>query len=146
MPWWSPTLLIAAEGWVNYRVDYFGGRTIERLDLAALGPGAPVPPGISRRPGPGQYDVSPALAALLRTVPQAANPNYQGPYIGVVSCSVMRQLPVLGQCAADAPSWPRTRRRTPRPARGWRRPRRGPTARRSRSGPAAPRSCSARFE
>jgi hypothetical protein len=53
----------------NYSVDYFGGRTIERLDIAALGPGAPVPPGISRRPGPGQYDVSPALAALLRTVP-----------------------------------------------------------------------------
>ena len=53
----------------NYSVDYFEGRTIERLDVAALGPGAPVPPGVSRLPGPGQYDVSPALAALLRTVP-----------------------------------------------------------------------------
>jgi hypothetical protein len=53
----------------NYSVDYFEGRTIERLDVAALGPGAPVPPGISRLPGPGQYEVSPALAALLRTVP-----------------------------------------------------------------------------
>jgi hypothetical protein len=53
----------------NYSVDYFEGRTIERLDVAALGPGAPVPPGISRLPGPGQYVVSPALAALLRTVP-----------------------------------------------------------------------------
>jgi hypothetical protein len=53
----------------NYSVDYFEGRTIERLDVAALGPGAPVPPGVSRLPGPGQYDVSPALAALLQTVP-----------------------------------------------------------------------------
>jgi hypothetical protein len=53
----------------NYSADYFEGRTIERLDVAALGPGAPVPPGISRLPGPGQYVVSPALAALLRTVP-----------------------------------------------------------------------------
>ena len=53
----------------NYSVDYFEGRTIERLDVAALSPGAPVPPGISRLPGPGQYEVSPALAALLRTVP-----------------------------------------------------------------------------
>jgi len=53
----------------NYSVDYFEGRTIERLDVAALGPGAPVPPGVSRLPGPGQYVVSPALAALLRTVP-----------------------------------------------------------------------------
>ena len=56
----------------NYSVDYFEGRTIERLDVAALGPGAPVPPGVSRLPGPGQYDVSPALAALLRTVPAAS--------------------------------------------------------------------------
>ena len=54
----------------NYSADFFGGRTIERLDIAALGPGAPVPPGISRLPGPGQYDASPALAALLRTVPR----------------------------------------------------------------------------
>jgi len=53
----------------NYSVDYFEGRTIERLDVAALGPGAPVPPGLDRLPGPGQYEVSPALAALLRTVP-----------------------------------------------------------------------------
>jgi hypothetical protein len=53
----------------NYSVDYFEGQTIERLDVAALGPGALVPPGVSRLPGPGQYVVSPALAALLRTVP-----------------------------------------------------------------------------
>ena len=51
-------------------MDYFDGQTIERLDIAALGPGAPVPPGVSRLPGPGQYDASPALAALLRTVPR----------------------------------------------------------------------------
>ena len=41
----------------NYSVDYFEGRTIERLNVAALSPGAPVPPGVSRLPGPGQYDV-----------------------------------------------------------------------------------------
>jgi hypothetical protein len=57
-----------AELW-NYSVDYFQGRTIERVDVAALGTAAPVPPGVSRLPGPGQYEVSPALAALLRTVP-----------------------------------------------------------------------------
>ena len=53
----------------NYSVDFYQGQTIERLDVAALGPGAPVPPGISRLPGPGEYYVSPALAHLLRTVP-----------------------------------------------------------------------------
>ena len=51
------------------------GQSIERLDVAALGPGAPVPPGISRLPGAGQHGAgqfyaSPALAALLRTVPR----------------------------------------------------------------------------
>jgi FtsX-like permease family len=53
----------------NYSVDFYRGQTIERLDVAALGPGAPVPPGISRLPGPGEYYASPALAHLLGTVP-----------------------------------------------------------------------------
>lgn len=53
----------------NYSVDFYQEQTIERLDVAALGPGAPVPPGISRLPEPGEYYVSPALAHLLRTVP-----------------------------------------------------------------------------
>ena len=57
-----------AELW-NYSNDIYQGQTIERLDVAALGPGAPVPPGITRLPGSGQYYASPAMAALLRTVP-----------------------------------------------------------------------------
>ncbi|MGH3420194.1 MAG: FtsX-like permease family protein, partial [Streptosporangiaceae bacterium] len=32
-------------------------------------------------------------------LPQAAEPNFQGQYLGVVSCQVMRDLAVLGQCA-----------------------------------------------
>ena len=53
----------------NYSNDIYRGQTIERLDVAALGSEAPVPPGISRLPASGQYYASPALAALLRTVP-----------------------------------------------------------------------------
>jgi hypothetical protein len=53
----------------NDSVDYYQGQTIERLDVAALGPGAPVPPGISHLPAAGQYYASPALAAQLRTLP-----------------------------------------------------------------------------
>ena len=37
--------------------------------MAATGTSSPVPPGISRDPGPGQYYASPALAALLRSTP-----------------------------------------------------------------------------
>lgn len=57
-----------AELW-NYSNDIYRGQTIERLDVAALGPTAPVPPGVSRLPAPGQYYASPALAALIRTAP-----------------------------------------------------------------------------
>ena len=57
-----------AELW-NYGNDIYQGQTIERLDVAGLGTGAPVPPGISTLPASGQYYVSPALAALIRSVP-----------------------------------------------------------------------------
>ena len=53
----------------NDSVDFYQGQTITRLDVAPLGPGAPVPPGIPRLPAPGQYYASPALAHLLSTVP-----------------------------------------------------------------------------
>jgi hypothetical protein len=35
----------------------------------------------------------------LYQLPQAVNANYQGQYIGVVSCPVLRDLAVLGRCA-----------------------------------------------
>jgi hypothetical protein len=62
------TLPAHGELW-NNSVDFYQGQTISRLDVAALGPGAPVPPGISRLPAPGTYYASPALAALLAAVP-----------------------------------------------------------------------------
>jgi FtsX-like permease family len=65
----EPPVQRHAELW-NYGDDVFRGQTIERLEIAPLGPGAPVPPGISRLPAAGHYYASPALAALLRTVPR----------------------------------------------------------------------------
>src|SRR5580693_4208329 len=46
----------------NNSVDFYQGQTISRLDVAALGPGSPAPPGVSGLPAPGTYDASPALA------------------------------------------------------------------------------------
>ncbi len=57
--------------WWLLRADTFDGETIGRVDVAATGPDSPVPPGLTRLPGPGEYYVSPALGALLRTVPAA---------------------------------------------------------------------------
>lgn len=49
--------------------DYFDGRTIGRVDVAATGPAAPVPPGLQRLPRPGEFYASPGLGALLRATP-----------------------------------------------------------------------------
>ena len=64
----SGTLPAHGELW-NNSVDFYQGQTISRLDVAALGPDAPVPPGITHLPRAGEYYASPALAALIRSVP-----------------------------------------------------------------------------
>ena len=55
--------------WWRLSADMFAGTQIGRVDVAATGPRSPVPPGMSRLPGPGEYFASPALATLLRTTP-----------------------------------------------------------------------------
>lgn len=54
----------------NYTEDYFRGRPIKRLDVAALGSQAPVPPGLTRLPAAHEFYASPALAALLAGTPR----------------------------------------------------------------------------
>jgi hypothetical protein len=64
---------VAANGadplWWQLRVDAFDGRTMGRVDLAATGPASPVPPGLPRLPGPGEYFASPELAGLIAATP-----------------------------------------------------------------------------
>jgi len=71
--WWHPSN------------DVFDGQPINRFDVAAAGTSSPVPPGIPRDPGPGQYYASPALAALLRSTPanQLAD-RYPGHLAGTI--------------------------------------------------------------
>ncbi|HEY7147088.1 MAG TPA: FtsX-like permease family protein [Streptosporangiaceae bacterium] len=57
--------------WFRLGADQLKGSVIDRVDVAAIGPHAPVPPGIPHLPGPGQYYVSPQLSRLLRTTPAA---------------------------------------------------------------------------
>jgi hypothetical protein len=65
--------------------DIFDGQRINRFDVAATGASSPMPPGIPRDPGPGQYYASPALAALLRSTPanQLAD-RYPGHLAGTI--------------------------------------------------------------
>jgi hypothetical protein len=53
--------------WWRLSADEFAGTEIGRVDVAMTGPTAPVPPGLSRLPGPGEYFASPALEKLLHT-------------------------------------------------------------------------------
>ncbi|MGD0066215.1 MAG: FtsX-like permease family protein [Streptosporangiaceae bacterium] len=71
--------------WWHPGGDTFDGQAISRFDVAATGASSPVPPGITRDPGPGQYYASPALAALLRSTPadQLAG-RYPGRLAGVI--------------------------------------------------------------
>jgi hypothetical protein len=71
--WWEPS------------TDSFGSQLIDQIDVAAAGPGAPIPPGMSRLPGPGQYFASPALVSLLRSQPaDELRDRYPGRLVGTI--------------------------------------------------------------
>ncbi|MFI0722807.1 FtsX-like permease family protein [Streptomyces sp. NPDC021224] len=57
--------------WWRIGADGFQGKLVGRIDVAATGPHSPVPPGMARLPGPGEFYASPAMAALLRDTPAA---------------------------------------------------------------------------
>jgi hypothetical protein len=80
----SPAAGIAPLWW-HPRNDMFDGQSIDRFDVAPTGASSPVPPGIARDPGPGQYYASPALIALLHSTPadQLAG-RYPGRLAGVI--------------------------------------------------------------
>ncbi|UBU17443.1 FtsX-like permease family protein [Nonomuraea gerenzanensis] len=81
----APRDASAAGALWSYREDYYAGRTIKRLDAAALGAHAPVVPGLARMPGPGRYYVSPALARLLDSVPrERLGDRFPGTRAGII--------------------------------------------------------------
>jgi len=76
--------------WFVVRADRFQGQLIGRVDVAATGPSSPVPPGIPRLPGPGEYYASPALSALLRSTPaDQLAARYPGHLIGTIGNSAL---------------------------------------------------------
>lgn len=76
--------------WWLLRADYVGTQTLGRVDVAATGPSSPVPPGIPRLPGPGQFYASPALSTLLRSTPAAQlGDRFPGQQIGTIGPSAL---------------------------------------------------------
>ncbi|MBV1855947.1 FtsX-like permease family protein [Catellatospora tritici] len=67
------------------REDFHESKLIGRLDVAATGPAAPVPPGLPRLPGPGEYFASPKLAELLAATPaDQLGARYPGHLVGTI--------------------------------------------------------------
>ncbi|MBO4272980.1 FtsX-like permease family protein [Microbispora triticiradicis] len=123
-PCWECTTGSAPSGWAldatadgalwNYHEDFYRGRTIRRLDAAALGTRAPVVPGLSRMPGPGQYYASPALAGLLDSAPReelaARFPGTRAGLIGDAALSGPDELVVVvGQTPDQVAAMPGAR-------------------------------------
>ncbi len=71
--------------WWLAGTDSFGNQTIFEADVAPTGPTSPIPPGIARLPGPGQFYASPALDRLMRSTPadELAN-RFTGQQIGTI--------------------------------------------------------------
>lgn len=85
-----PVAASADPMWWALREDYYEGHTIGRVDVAALGPRAAVPPGVPRLPGPGEYYASPALAELIRDAPAAQLADrYPGHAIGTLGAAAL---------------------------------------------------------
>jgi len=76
--------------WWLLSVDQFGNQEIDRVDVAATGPGAPIPPGIPHLPGPGEFYASPALTKLLRSVPaNELRDRFPGRQIGTIGAAAL---------------------------------------------------------
>src|SRR5262245_47019523 len=67
---------------LSFTRDFVDDRPISRVDVAALGPGSPVPPGVSRLPATGEAFVSPALARLIAERPADQPGAPFGPVVG----------------------------------------------------------------
>ena len=76
--------------WWLSSVDQFANLAIDRVDVAAAGPNAPVPPGLAHLPGPGEYYASPALSSLIKSVPaDELGDRFPGRQIGTIGAAAL---------------------------------------------------------
>ncbi len=71
--------------WWLLSADEFRGQQVGRVDVAETGSNSPVPPGVTRLPGPGEYYASPALAHDIQSLPRAELADrYPGHLVGTI--------------------------------------------------------------
>jgi hypothetical protein len=86
----SPPTPASGRLWWLSGLDQVGNQAIDRVDVAAAGQDAPVPPGISHVPGPGEYYASPALTALFKSEPaNELRDRYPGHQIGTIGAAAL---------------------------------------------------------
>ncbi|WP_327035912.1 ABC transporter permease [Micromonospora ureilytica] len=90
--------------WWSNRQDYFHGKQIIRIDVAATGSTAPTPVGIPSTPGPGEYYASPAFRELLAAHPaDQLGDRYQGRDLGTVGPAALTSPDTLLVIAGGTP-------------------------------------------
>jgi hypothetical protein len=97
--------------WWQLRGDYFAGDQIGRAEVAATGATSPVPPGIPRLPGPGEYFASPRLSQLMATHPAAElRARYPGHQIGIIGDDALPApnslIVIIGYATAEMAALP----------------------------------------
>lgn len=88
--WTTPVAAAAgspATAVASTTTDFYDGRPITVVTLAALSPSAPVPPGLPAFPTPGQRWTSPGLTALIRSHPAALHDRWPGRATGRVGAA-----------------------------------------------------------
>lgn len=76
--------------WWLYSVDQYGSQAIDRVDVAAMGPNSPIPPGVHRVPGAGEYYASPALTRLMESVPASKlGHRFPGRQVGTIGAAAL---------------------------------------------------------
>jgi hypothetical protein len=94
----------ADPAWWLVRGDYFHGATVARVEVAATGSNPPVPPGIPRLPGPGEFYASPELSRELHGTPadQLAD-RFPGRQIGTIAADALPAPNSLIAVIGDTP-------------------------------------------
>jgi len=88
--------------WWKLQPVSYDGKDIFKIQVAATGTTSPVPPGIPRLPGPGEYYASPALAELIRSTPATElGDRFPGTMIGEIGDAALPApdtlIAVIGQ-------------------------------------------------
>lgn len=92
--------------WWLLRADYYQGKIIGRVELAATGTNSPVPPGIAALPGRGEFYASPALVTLLRQTPRAQlGDRFPGRLVGTIGPAALPSpdslIIIIGRSVAE---------------------------------------------